>query len=123
MVMTRRIRGKAYAAVVILHPVFFVPVAFMACAKPAPPAVHAAPSAPLAPSSHVSIAMEGSGIKAELVGPIFARLDPGSRQLTLFAFRADSLPTPSCDTLSAFKLTRGAGFRFFAAASTLRACD
>lgn len=97
----------AYAAFVILRPAFFVPIAFMACGKPAPPVVRAAPSAPLAPSSHVSIAMESSGIKAELVGPIFAQLDPGSRQLTLFAFREDSLPTPSCDTLSAFKLTRG----------------
>ncbi|MEO6576579.1 MAG: TlpA disulfide reductase family protein [Polyangiaceae bacterium] len=78
-------------------------VALMSCAKPAPPVVAAPPT----PSSHVSIAMAGSGIKADLTGPTFVQLDPASRQLTLFAFRADSLPTPTCDTLSAFKLTSG----------------
>lgn len=80
-----------------------VPIAMMACAKPTPPVA----AAPPAPSSHLSIAMESSGIKADLAGPTFVQLDPGSRQLTVFAFRADSLPTPSCDTLSAFKLTSG----------------
>lgn len=91
-----------------IRPFFFVPVALIACGKPAALPVSApTAAAPAAPSSHVSIAIAGSGIKADVAGPSFAQLDPSSSKLTVFAFRADTLPTPSCDTLSAFKLTSG----------------